>query len=151
MQSDVNFLNGKWNSIKHLSLTSSAPVYLYRMSLSTNLNIYKKIGKIFHPGVCHGDDLGYLFKTVLTPKHLSPVEKEGIKRFTKLWTNFAKSGDPNPIEKNDLINITWNPAWKDELNYLDIGENLTVGVNPDARRMKFWNEIYTMKDTNAKL
>lgn len=95
--------------------------------------------------------MGYVFRTVLTPKHLGNTEKDGIKRFTKLWTNFAKNGDPNPKEKTSLINITWDPTCKNELNYLDIGENLTIGVNPDAGRMQFWNEIYAISDTNAKL
>ncbi|KAF2898717.1 hypothetical protein ILUMI_07462 [Ignelater luminosus] len=151
MHTDVNFHNAMWNSIKHLSLTSSAPVYFYIMSLNSKLNIYKNIGKIHHSGACHGDDLGYLFKTNLTPKDLGIIEKEGIKRFTTLWTNFAKTGDPNPKRKDSLINVTWEPIEKDKLNYLNIGENLTVGVNPDARRMQFWDEIYALSDTNAKL
>ncbi|KAF2898715.1 hypothetical protein ILUMI_07460 [Ignelater luminosus] len=148
---DVNFLQGVFKTIESFSMTSSAPLYLYRMSVSSKLNIYKNLGKLNHPGACHGDDLGYLFKTIFTPKGLGNIEKEGIQRFIRLWANFARTGDPNPKGKDSLIEVTWTPMRENELNYLEIGENLTVGINPDAKRMQFWNEIYAISDTNAKL
>jgi hypothetical protein len=86
--------------------------------------------------------LGYLFKNMLTPD-IEPGSDEdvGIKRFVKLWTNLAKFGDPNPKGKDPVINIKWKPVTKNEVNFLDIGKNLTTGANPEPERMSFWDEI----------
>lgn len=102
--------------------------------------------------MCHADDLGYLFNNALTPAiRPGSIEEEGLQRFTKLWANFARNGDPNPTKQDPLINVTWKPAEKDQVHFLDIGENLTVGVNPEAGRMAFWDEIYSLSPTSSKL
>lgn len=95
-------------------------------------------------GACHADELGYLFKTISQVENFKPGSAEEVimKRLTKLWTNFAKYGDPNPKETNDLINIRWEPTGSNGLNYLNIDRELSVGVNPDAERMEFWDKIY---------
>lgn len=65
-----------------------------------------------------------------------------IKRITKLWTNFAKYGDPNAKSKDEILNVEWKPVTEDETNYLNIDEELTTGVNPEAERVAFWDELY---------
>lgn len=73
-------------------------------------------------------------------------------RLTKLWTNFATNGDPNPPKKDPLINLTWKPCTNiNELNFFDIGTELGIIVNPDCERMKFWNEILPMQLLISKL
>ncbi|KAF5273123.1 hypothetical protein FQA39_LY07613 [Lamprigera yunnana] len=132
---------------KQHSLTSKNPVYLYRLSVETKLNGHKELFQIKNnPGVSHGDDLGYLFKSFLTPVIIpGSVEEDGIRRCVALWTNFAKCGNPNPQQPDALINVHWKSVENGVLNYLEIGENLTTGVNPDQTRMKFWNDIYSLK------
>lgn len=61
---------------------------------------------------------------------------------TKLWTNFAKYGDPNSKTKDGLLDVEWKPVARNEINYLNINEELTNGVNPDAERIAFWDELY---------
>lgn len=64
-----------------------------------------------------------------------------MKRITKLWTNFARYGKPTP-EKDALIGVEWKPVTSEkEMNFLSIDEELTMGVNPDWRRMAFWDNI----------
>lgn len=70
------------------------------------------------------------------------AEEVTMKRLTKLWTNFAKYGNPNPQESDDLLNIEWEPVGKDGLNYLNIDKDLSIGVNPEAERMEFWDRLY---------
>ncbi|KAF5276534.1 hypothetical protein FQR65_LT03964 [Abscondita terminalis] len=142
LQGDNMFIRPVFNTARIHAATSKSPVYLYRMSIDSELNLYKKFYKVSGSGVCHADDLGYLFKNELTPEILpGSVEENGIKVFTKLWATFAKTGNPNPIEKTPFINVRWKPIAKDVMNYVDIGENLTVGINPDSSRMEFWQEI----------
>lgn len=91
------------------------------------------------------DELGYLFKTTFLP-NFKEKSKEDIlvQKMVQLWTNFAKNGNPNPTEDNFDINVIWKPAKENELHYLDINEELTMGSNPDQERMAFWDEITDM-------
>ncbi|KAB0804534.1 hypothetical protein PPYR_01504 [Photinus pyralis] len=143
MQGDSGFIWPTYMSIKHQLFTSAQPIYLYRVSIETDLNIMKMLTQNVYPGACHADDLGYLFMNALTPP-LAPhsLELQSVKRFTTLWGNFAKTGNPNPITPDTLINVPWKPVEKaDKLHYLEIGENLTVGINPDQERAEFWDDL----------
>lgn len=74
-----------------------------------------------------------------------------MRRFVKLWTNFAKNGNPNLEELDSLINVTWKPVSKGQLHFIDIGENLTVGVNPEQYRLNFWEDIFKVNNSTSKL
>jgi carboxylesterase type B len=144
LHTDNHFLRDIMFATEHHSLTSKFPVYLYRMSIETKLNLFKTIGNIKAPGVSHGDDIGYLFKSKMTPK-LEPgsLEALSVRRFVKYWTNFAKCGNPN---SEDILDAPeWKPVKKDQLNLIDIGERISTDVNPEPERMKFWKEIFSIK------
>lgn len=121
------------------------------MSIESQLNIYKQFNGINKPGVCHGDDLGYLFKTLFTPDIIpDSIEDIAQKRFVKMWTNFARYGHP-VFKKDPLLNIRWKPVKKDAVHYLDIGENLEMKCDPEITKMKFWDEIFKNKKPVSKL
>lgn len=63
---------------------------------------------------------------------------------TKIWTNFAKYGNPNykTNDESELLDVLWKPVKKGELNYVNIDKELTTGVNPDADRVAFWASLY---------
>ncbi|KAK4876002.1 hypothetical protein RN001_012424 [Aquatica leii] len=151
LQGDNMFIRPLYNTARIHAATSKYPVYLYRMSIDSKLNLFKHHYKILDSGVSHGDDLGYLFKNFGTPKILpgSP-EDNGVQVFSKYWTTFAKTGNPNPTEKHPLINVIWKPVEKDIVNYVDIGENVTVGVNPEPSRMQLWQDIEDMCSVSYK-
>lgn len=106
----------------------------------TGCNVFLKYISL---GAGHADDLAYLFKFEAI-KGLRPgsPEEVTVKRLTKLWTNFAKTGNPNPRTPDELIQIEWEPVGKNGLNYLNIDKELSIGVNPDAERMNFWEQLY---------
>ncbi|KAF5299080.1 hypothetical protein FQR65_LT09438 [Abscondita terminalis] len=142
LQGDAGFLWPIVTTVKQLKATSKAPVYFYRMSVDSNLNPIKKLLEINSPGVSHGDDLGYLFNNMFAVEIIpNSVEEKVMRTFVKLWTNFATNGDPNSSPKDDLINIYWKPVRGNDLDYLDIGENLTTGINPEQNRLRFWDEL----------
>lgn len=94
-------------------------------------------------GASHTDDLGYLFtqsrNTGLKPEeHIDAM----IKKVTTIWTNFAKYGNPNLNTDNEQESIVWNAVTRDVLNYVDINEELSSGVNPEADRVAFWDRLY---------
>ncbi|NP_001034534.1 putative esterase [Tribolium castaneum] len=149
LETDNFFLREIWRTVKYHNKTSSVPIYFYRMSIETDLNLFKNMFSITEPGVSHADDLGYLFTNLLTPDIEEGSDEDiAVKRFVKLWTNFAKNGDPNPTEENPLINVTWKPVTRNEMNFLDIGTKLTTGVDPDSDRMAFWQRILKINPNN---
>jgi carboxylesterase type B len=144
IHTDNSFLRDIMFATQHHSASSDQPIFLYRMSVESKLNLFKKIGSITAPGVSHGDDIGYLFKTKLTPELQSgSLEELSVNRFVKYWTNFAKFGNPNPKDKSDAPE--WKPVKPDEINFIDIGENITAGTNPESERMQFWRDIFSIK------
>ncbi|XP_018575290.1 juvenile hormone esterase-like [Anoplophora glabripennis] len=143
MTTDSMFVAAIIGSVKNHVETSRCPVYVYRMSLDAGLNIMKIYTKLTNPGASHVDDLGYLFKNdIIPPFQPGSIEDISVRRFVKLWTNFAKYGNPTPDEKE--LGITWKLAEKGQLNFIDIGNELTNQVNPEPERMQLWKEIYQL-------
>lgn len=106
---------------------------------------------MFNLGTSHADDLPYLFNMCLSlgvSKH--SIEDIARKRVCRLWTNFAKFGNPTPANDN-LVDNLWMPVTKDTINFYEISEDPHNDVNPWSERMNFWNEIYSMNEKTAKL
>ncbi|KAI4468858.1 carboxylesterase [Holotrichia oblita] len=133
-------------ALRHLE-TLGHPIYYFRFAVDGELNFYKENGL---PGAAHSDDVCYLFKVGCRVDKVveNSLEDITIQRMVKLWTNFAKSGNPNSEE---FKNINWKPIEPTKLHYLDIGENLSVGVYPEYEKFIFWDKIYKMKDLPGKL
>lgn len=65
----------------------------------------------------------------------------------KLWTNFAKYGNPTP--KHSDFGFVWHPVQNVEmgasvvpLKCLNIDKVCEMIDNPDQRRIDFWKSIY---------
>lgn len=90
---DTWFLRGIKRAAQYAIQNSAKPVYLYIYSFD-DFGFLKKIILDPHlPGAAHGDELGYLFKTIFTdfPKDL-PSAVTNRESLLQLWTNFAKTG-----------------------------------------------------------
>lgn len=58
----------------------------------------------------------------------------------KLWTNFAKYGNPTP---EGFEEVQWMPVTRETMHYIDFGsDEIVAGVDPDAERKKFWSDLY---------
>ncbi|GJQ76631.1 hypothetical protein Trydic_g15492 [Trypoxylus dichotomus] len=78
--------------------TSDEPIYLYKFSLDTDLNVFgwRDEATANIAGASHGDDLGYLFYIQnLTPSSLGPVEIAALENVVETWTRFARTGSPS--------------------------------------------------------
>ncbi|CAB3257415.1 unnamed protein product [Arctia plantaginis] len=128
--------------VKYLVQVTNRPIYFYNFDYVGALNIYDKIMKNPYNHAAHMDDLGYLFKNVfqkdLTTSELDNKVRE---RMLKLWTNFAKFGNPTP-DKDYNLPITWQPVDKDNAYYLNIGSELTLQTDVDKEKMDFWDDLY---------
>lgn len=79
------------------------------------------------------------------------VEAKTVHRLIKLWSTFAKNGDPNPKEKDPLLDIDWPPLTSSQFRHLEIGESLSIGTNLDKDMMDFWDKISSTEGVNSKL
>ncbi|KAJ9588464.1 hypothetical protein L9F63_018197, partial [Diploptera punctata] len=96
-----------------------------------------------HEGVCHADDIGYLFRLTVADFDVDPNTPEYItrSRFIKMWTNFAKTGNPTP-EKTALLDVIWKPVEKDRTYRLNIDKQLNIEEYIENQYTKFWDSIY---------
>uniref|UniRef100_V5GUX3 Esterase n=1 Tax=Anoplophora glabripennis TaxID=217634 RepID=V5GUX3_ANOGL len=144
LYTDNFFLLDIYNSARYFSETGNSPTYFYRFSLDTALNFMKSLYDIEEPGACHADEFSYLFKNGFAPEDIEPESSEyvGIQRMIKLWTNFAKYGNPTPSNKDKVLSTIWKPLEPQRFNYLNIGEDLEMKIDPERNAMDFWNNLY---------
>ncbi|XP_013196718.2 juvenile hormone esterase-like [Amyelois transitella] len=117
------------------------PVYMYRFNYDTDLNYAKiKSGGKDKKGVAHADDLFYLFHNKQNDDAYKTQDKlkNIIFNLTKMWTDFAKTGNPTP---DGSLGITWMPLSSDNL-IMKLEEPLSLGPIPDMESLRFWDNLY---------
>ncbi|CAH2056102.1 unnamed protein product, partial [Iphiclides podalirius] len=129
--------------VQYLVKATNRPIYYYKFDYVGALNLSKRLGDGQESEyAAHLDELGYLFKNDYQ-KDVEPTAQD-VKmreRMLRLWTNFAKIGNPTPDE-NHYLKVTWLPVTKDKLYYLKLGGELSLETSPDKERMDFWDEVY---------
>lgn len=142
-------LYGDWLTIKYYNrsfaqtLEDGNPLYQYIFAYEGQRNIHKMTVNLPIPikGASHGDDIGYLFPVHwLSKQEYTEDDLNTIKLMSKLWTNFAKTGNPN----SDDINVNWSPVTKGERKtYLNIDKTAEIKqVDGELEeRFKFWDRI----------
>ncbi|KAK9719044.1 Carboxylesterase family [Popillia japonica] len=129
-------------ALEHIK-TSSNPVYVYYFTADTALNLIKIMMPMFrqYPGAAHGDEIGYVFQTVLTPPIAEgSVEDLAVKSVISVFTNFAIYGNPTP---DDSLGAKWEPVEDGTFNYFHIGTySNNASVNMREENMQFWSQIY---------
>ncbi|XP_046993300.1 venom carboxylesterase-6-like [Schistocerca americana] len=117
-------------------------VYYYRFSYRGKYSMSQLFGGgDKNLGAAHGDELLYLFSKnpyISTSGELPAKDTQVVKTMTKLWTDFARTGNPTP---NDAP-LDWPRVTSDdELEFLDIGEKLEVKKGLSQKRIDFWNSL----------
>lgn len=138
-----------WHGIHRTLLARAAyapstPTYLYRFDMdSSHFNHYRmlKCGRQVR-GVCHADDLSYMFYTLLSSKlDKSTPEFRTIERLVGMWTSFAATGNPNcqliePIHWEAL-----RPGGSELC--LNISEQMEFMPLPESKEFVVWDSFYT--------
>ncbi|PNF42088.1 Esterase FE4 [Cryptotermes secundus] len=137
LSSDAWFVTGVHTTAKLHAARSGAPVYLYQFSFDGELGFMKRIlGACRFPGVCHADELGYLFFSPHLDVELEGTPEEKMRSLlVKMWTNFAKTGNPS------LPDVKWESVTESNPCYLNIGTELTMQPHLMKDRMTFWDEL----------
>ncbi|XP_067007337.2 esterase FE4 [Anabrus simplex] len=143
MCSDLWFAEQVHITVKKMAQLAKAPLYYYQFSFDGSFNGFKILTKIKSSGACHGDELGYLFNPEIMDMDTiaNPPAVLTRSRMLKLWTNFAKTGNPTP-EGDPLLPVMWEPHTAANPCYLEINEELSMKKHMFKERMQFWEEFY---------
>ncbi|KAG5677879.1 hypothetical protein PVAND_007596 [Polypedilum vanderplanki] len=127
--------------------------FLYRFAVDSPTQNYYKISR-FGPdlrGVCHGDEISYLFKNkcCAVPEQ-NTLEFKSIQRFVSVFTSFASNGNPNSnVIGADMESVEWKPVETREPPFkcLNIEEHLKFEILPETERLAVWDELYKTTKT----
>ncbi|CAK1585711.1 unnamed protein product [Parnassius mnemosyne] len=139
------FIQGMMKWIKTVAANKNNKIYLYTFSCTSERNVMSNVFEANRvvdvtEAVCHADDLAYLFPLKVYNLTVDKNSKsyKMINNVTKLWTNFAKYGNPTP---DSSLEEKWNPYTLEEQQYLDIGEKLVAGSSPNKEEVEFWENL----------
>ncbi|XP_967137.2 juvenile hormone esterase-like [Tribolium castaneum] len=145
MYTDGWFLNGADEAIRYYLKYGKKPVYYYlfgHRGVASFTEIFGDKEKDY--GVCHADELQYLFPIgdgLFPDKPPSPDDKKMAKIMTTLWTNFAKFGDPTPVTNEDIPN-KWTPVISKDMEYYNINlDSLEMRQGLFKSRAEFWRSL----------
>nr|QLI62126.1 carboxylesterase 14 [Streltzoviella insularis] len=132
----------QWTKI--CSKTNTNKLYLYKFDCYSERNIFVEI---FRTGefagrtkiVSHCDDLMYIFHMRDCPPDVNSNSYKMIQNTTKLWTSFAKFGNPTP---DNSLGVNWPVFDLNNQTYLHIGEELELASHPEKEEIEFWESIY---------
>ncbi|KAK6622623.1 hypothetical protein RUM43_008465 [Polyplax serrata] len=150
--SQIYFLNGINQVIEHQSHISSNshPTFVYHYVYDGDVFCLKTLFGYGHwKGTCHGDEISYLFKMNIFKSTISPGTRDFamMETLTKIWTDFAKTGNPLP-------GGSWSPISVGRLPYMEIGETLTQKADLEKSDFEFWQDIHKIASrdkSNCKL
>ncbi|XP_049862485.1 juvenile hormone esterase-like [Schistocerca gregaria] len=149
MYSDAAFTYGSDETVRRYKNTASVFYYYftYRGKYRT-ADPYRKID--FDFGAGHTDELFYLFpRNPFYPEDydLPDEDMKMVEIMTKLWTDFAKTGNPTP----DGDPVTWPKVTSDdEPEYLEIGEELKAKRGFTKERTEFWRSLSSLWNSGVQ-
>ncbi|XP_321363.5 juvenile hormone esterase [Anopheles gambiae] len=143
---DQQFIYAIDKTVRLHAQRSSAPTYYYQFSFDGDLNLVKRVLMLGSwPGAMHADDIPYLWSvTDLTISPILPTNhaRTVSNRFVRLFTNFARFGNPTPNAVDTLLQSRqWQPVTAATVHYMDIGHDLVTGVNPNGQRTAVWRDL----------
>ncbi|XP_049837320.1 cholinesterase 1-like [Schistocerca gregaria] len=129
--SDVYFINAADSFARAVVNSTAIPVFFYYFD-------YNGTGSTEY-GMQHGGEGSYLFPSVLLGPDTDPNSNDGkvADQLTRLWTNFAKYGDPAP-SGNPTV---WEKFMANSTNYLDMELEFVTRQDMLKERMDFWREL----------
>uniref|UniRef100_A0A1B6C6S0 Carboxylic ester hydrolase n=3 Tax=Clastoptera arizonana TaxID=38151 RepID=A0A1B6C6S0_9HEMI len=153
---DFSFLLPMVRMITMFKKTCNSPLFCYEFQFDGPLAWYKHLmaenRKITYipKGVCHADELGYIFSNAVTTKKLEnintyPDSRVVVTNTTQLWTNFAKTGNPT----SNGFDVSWSPVTSSE-KIINMG--IDLDLKPDEvlgnNRLGFWKSFFQPTDSS---
>nr|WBW30770.1 carboxylesterase [Hyphantria cunea] len=147
--SDFAFAHPTERTVDRYIDAGARSVYKYLFTYEGDRNgMSKKMNT--NDGSIHGDDMGYLWNGDGIPDEANAADQKMIDIMTKLFTDFAKYGNPTPSGPTPLIPVNWEPAVGDRRPYLLIDEPLSMENRLFNERMVFWDMYYKLHGDKVK-
>ncbi|EDS43765.1 esterase B1 [Culex quinquefasciatus] len=133
----------------HARYQPKTPQFFYVASFEGELNKFRKLFSApdHLSGVCHADETLYLFSSRMMDTNVEPGSRADRFRSTmcRMWTNFAKFGNPTPADGG--VDFDWKPVPPVEdggftLVAADLNEESKMVENPFLERIQFWRELF---------
>lgn len=123
--------------------TSVGKTFIYRFCYEFPNRNHRKVafGASKFSGVCHGDDLSYIFTNGWGPAPDKGTDEwNAVQKIVDLFTGFAEIGS------DKLQKLEWNDVRKEELPYeykcMQIDNEWKTTKLPEFHRIKVWDSIY---------
>lgn len=152
---DINFLTPQAITMElNAKYVPDCKQFVYEFQFNGRLNLLKKQMKLDQvPFATHADELFYIFGGTLADKvqlEESSRENKMRKIMCKLWSNFAKFGDPTPEEDNPLP-FKWTPVnasygREPKIDCLVINDDLKMVKNLNKNRIDFWRDLISKRN-----
>ncbi|KDR12773.1 Esterase FE4 [Zootermopsis nevadensis] len=143
MFTDGWFLQGADRAVSLHFETGTAPVFYYYFTYRGSKSHSAVFGDANRNyGVCHADDLIYIFPSgdTLLGTTLTETDDKMVDIMTTLWTNFARTGNPTPTPFNGVQWLQVASPYSKE--YVQIDKD---GLSPKRglleERVNFWNTL----------
>ncbi|XP_017783906.1 PREDICTED: venom carboxylesterase-6-like [Nicrophorus vespilloides] len=146
LYTDRFFFEGAEKAINLHRKYSKAPLYYYLFAYRGAKSMSAVFGdKINDHGVCHADDLLYLFPledTFFNGEKQTVDDKAMTKMLSKLWTNFAIHKQPT-LKDSNWSHTHWKPVQTEENEYFYIGGPKEFRMDKQLYndRFKFWKDM----------
>ena len=79
----------------------------------------------------------------------SDPENLTIQRMTRIWEQFALTGNPNKADDEFLQELNWNPFNASLANYMEIGQHFIEKNGLFLDRYHMWNEVFPLNSTST--
>ncbi|XP_033223062.1 esterase FE4-like isoform X2 [Belonocnema kinseyi] len=148
---DYMFANGI-QIIVERQMERKTPTYFYRFSYNAESSLLKRIAaNVNIEGADHADENYLLFYRPLLGRErqlkMGTKDYLAMERMSKMWCNFAKTGDPTP-KIDEVISTKWSPLLPNKKNYLEINNELLSSEDPSKESWNLWKPI--LQSTNLK-
>ncbi|XP_067005845.2 esterase E4 [Anabrus simplex] len=144
LYTDCEFLHCADQAMRRIAFSSTVPVYYYLFSYRGTASYSSVFGdKTRDYGVCHADDLQYLFPMDKFFPGITRSEDDlrMVEILTTLWTNFARTGNPTP-EDSPVYPGLWKPVTSPIMEYLNISsKSSNMGHGLFTERVQFWDSL----------
>ncbi|XP_052243610.1 cholinesterase 2-like isoform X5 [Dreissena polymorpha] len=146
MSNDVGFFYPVVSTVKGHAALRKGKTYLYQLSAVPTTHTLQTPNWI--QGSNHADDIQYVFGYPLyagprSTGNYTEEERRLARGMVTMWTNFAKSGDPNQSEDaRRFTNATWAEYDLNSQSFLHFtNQGALPGSRFEARRMQLWLDL----------
>lgn len=115
-------------------------VYYYKFDYIGRFTFFR-FPRDFPYGVHHGDEGQYVLGSFIGLIQRNDPEMFMVERMTKIFEQFARTGNPNNQDDEVLSNMIWPTLNRTDEYFLDIGLNMVEKQGLYLERFQIWDDL----------